>query len=638
MRTSTEHSLRDRAGMTASGLVAASILASVAGVPTLASVQAPVPAVLVLFSDEGRLPATSDIYEGIEQQLATGSAVAIFSQFLDSSTFAGAEHDRAMVAFLQARFAARPIDVLVTVGPPASAFAERHGRTIWPGARLVALAFAGDELASAALATADARIALDMDYLGTAERAMAMFPQTTDIVLVGGTSSGDRRYFAQAREALAPLAGRVRIVEWRGLSLGDIQTRLSTLGDESVVLVSNFFEDEEGRQFIPAEAIREFASASRRPIFGLHDSWIGVGAIGGHVIDYEALGRQAAGVVRSLLDGVAPVAEAGPTRWVFDARQLDRWDVARAQLPAGAEVRFQEPGIWDRYRGYMLAAAFVLIAQGLVIGLLLVERRARRRTALALGAAEDARRQTEDRMRLQLHELAHVNLLASIGQTAAAVAHELNQPLTAVLSNAQALRRLLARQGVTNPAVSEIVDDIISEDKRAGDVIQRVRRLVRKDPFDWAPVDLNGMVHDVTRLMAPAASTAGVRLDVKLDPALPPARGDRIQLQQVMLNLVQNGVQAAATSSQPGRQVQVTTTAADGRIEVSVRDSGPGIDQGVLPRLFEPFVTTKARGLGLGLSISRTIVEQHGGSIAAINASGGGAEFQVHLPAEPRYH
>jgi signal transduction histidine kinase len=479
-----------------------------------------------------------------------------------------------------------------------------------------------------------------MDYVGTVERALAMFPETKDVVLIGGVSSGDRRYFAQARAALEPLAGRVRIVEWRGLSLGELQTRLSTLGDDAIVLVSNFFEDEEGRQFIPAEAVRELASASRRPIFGVHDSWIGAGAIGGHVIDYRAAGRQAASVVRSLLDGGAPVAQAGPTRWVFDARQLLRWGVTDGQLPAGADVRFQEPGIWDRYRGYILAAAFVLLAQGLAIGGLLLERRARRRTALALSRAEDARRQTEARMRLQLRELAHVNLLASLGQTTAAVAHELNQPLAAVLSNAQALRRLLAREQVANPAVGEIVEDIIKEDKRASEVIQRVGRLVRKDTSDWVPVDLSEMMRDVTRLMVPEASRAGVRLDLDIAADLPATRGDRVQLQQVMLNLVQNAVHAAAASDQ-GRQVRVATTPTDGHVEVLVRDSGAGIAPDVLPRLFEPFFTTKAKGLGLGLSISRTIVEQRGGSIAAANATGGGAEFQVRLPvdrAEPRYH
>jgi signal transduction histidine kinase len=381
--------------------------------------------------------------------------------------------------------------------------------------------------------------------------------------------------------------------------------------------------------------VRELARGSRRPIFGVHDSWVGLGAVGGHVVHYETLGREAARAVRGLLDGGGPVTIESPARWVFDARELRRWGVDTARLPTGADVRFQEPGAWVRYRGYILATVAVLLLQGLAIGALLVERRARRRTSAALAEAEHARQQTEARMQLQLHELAHVNMLASIGQTAAAVAHELNQPLTAVLSNAQALRRVLDRQGMNTPMVREILEDIISQDKRAGEVIQRIRRLVRKDSFDWAPVDLNAMMRDVTRLIAPEASTAGVRLDVDLAAGLPATRGDRVQLLQVMLNLVQNGVHAAGKAVSR-RDVRVATTCVDGRVEVTVCDSGPGIDDAALPRLFEPFFTTKTGGLGLGLSISRTIVEQHGGSIAVANAAGGGARFLVRLPAEGR--
>lgn len=235
-------------------------------------------------------------------------------------------------------------------------------------------------------------------------------------------------------------------------------------------------------------------------------------------------------------------------------------------------------------------------------------------------------------MRLHLHDLAHVNVLASIGQTAAAVAHELNQPLTAVLSNAQALRRLLAREGRTSPLVDEILADIISEDRRAGDVIERMRRLMKKDVFDWAPVDVNAIVQDVTRVMAPEAANLGVRVETDLAASLPMPFGDRIQLQQVLLNLVQNGIQAAAANERRGGRVRVVTSGVAPGLEVSVSDTGPGIAAEVMPRLFEAFYTTKTTGLGLGLSISRTIVEQHGGSLVPSTAAEGGAEFIVRLP------
>ena len=166
----------------------------------------------------------------------------------------------------------------------------------------------------------------------------------------------------------------------------------------------------------------------------------------------------------------------------------------------------------------------------------------------------------------------------------------------------------------------------------AGDVIERMRRLMKKDVFDWAPVDVNAIVQDVTRVMAPEAANLGVRVETDLAASLPMPFGDRIQLQQVLLNLVQNGIQAAAANERRGGRVRVVTSGVAPGLEVSVSDTGPGIAAEVMPRLFEAFYTTKTTGLGLGLSISRTIVEQHGGSLVPSTAAEGGAEFIVRLP------
>ena len=588
--------------------------------------------VLVLFSDEGRLPSTSAVFDGVASELRGDPTITLLSQFLDSSNFAGDAHELGIATFLHDRYAGRDVDVVIAVGPPAAVFAERYKSSIWPGARTIAIGFADDPLSKEALATTDSMVALELDYRATANAALTLFPRTRRIVLIGGSSQGDLRYFNRARKDLAPLASRVALVEWQGLPLSQVQERLSALDDNAVVLPVMFFEDADGRRFLPVEAIQEMAASSRRPIFGVHDSWMGNGVTGGHMLDYEGAGRKAARAAVLMLNGERAPRTVAPNRWIFDARELTRWRVDSGALPVTSELRNQPLGAWARYGWYLVGAVVLLSAQGIAIGALLVERRARRRTLKALTEAETARKKTEAQMKLQLHELAHVNLLATIGQTAAAMAHELNQPITAVLSNAQALRRVLKRDGPLSPLVSEMLDDIISEDRRAGEVIQRMRRLVKKERFDWVPLDLNAIVHDVTRMMAHEAANAGVRLQMELAAGLPATRGDRIQLQQVMLNLVQNAVHACAgTNSERG--VCVTTVREDIGIRVSVTDSGPGVEREVLPRLFEPFLTTKANGLGLGLSISRTIVEQHGGSIRAANKPAGGAVFSVRLPA-----
>ncbi|HET9703789.1 MAG TPA: ATP-binding protein [Vicinamibacterales bacterium] len=609
-------------------IVTLSLLAA----PAVAAAPGDPPTVLVLFSDEGRTPATSLLFTGMQRELRDRPDLTLLSQFLDIASFGRERHATEMAEFYRLRYADRHVDIVVTIGVPATAFVGQHGRRIWPSARIVAVAPSAHQISAAAYAAANDRVEVWHDHYGTIEAALHLVPGIREVVLISGDSSADRRYLETARSALAPLGSRVRLTELNGLSIDAMSDRLGTLGDDTVVLVTSYFADAEGHTFLPLDAVTQLARHSRRPLFGVFDTWVGSGIVGGHAIDYRAVGAQAAEAVKDLLDDRAPRPRAPATHWVFDARALSRWNIAEARLPAGAAVMFREPSLLSRYRWVILGATVLVLGQSLLIGGLLYQRRARRLAAAAALRAESARQRTEAQMRLHLHDLAHVNVLASIGQTAAAVAHELNQPLTAVLSNAQALRRLLAREGRTSPLVDEILADIISEDRRAGDVIERMRRLMKKDVFDWAPVDVNAIVQDVTRVMAPEAANLGVRVETDLAASLPMPFGDRIQLQQVLLNLVQNGIQAAAANERRGGRVRVVTSGVAPGLEVSVSDTGPGIAAEVMPRLFEAFYTTKTTGLGLGLSISRTIVEQHGGSLVPSTAAEGGAEFIVRLP------
>jgi two-component system, LuxR family, sensor kinase FixL len=246
-----------------------------------------------------------------------------------------------------------------------------------------------------------------------------------------------------------------------------------------------------------------------------------------------------------------------------------------------------------------------------------------------------ARKRAEAEVHRHLHELAHVNMMSGMGELAAAVSHELNQPLTAVLSNAQAARRMLMCESPALTDVREILDDIIEQDKRAGEVLQRIRRLLKKERFDWAPLDLNVLIRDVIRLLAGQAALGRVSVVSDLTPELPAVRGDRVQLQQVVLNLMLNAIQASTVSgTERPPMVLIVTRAERDTLRLRVRDSGPGITHNDFSRIFEPFYTTKPEGLGIGLSISRSIVELHKGQLVAANHAAGGAEFTVTLPLE----
>ncbi len=244
-----------------------------------------------------------------------------------------------------------------------------------------------------------------------------------------------------------------------------------------------------------------------------------------------------------------------------------------------------------------------------------------------------ARRRAERREELAKAEAAHAARVATMGTFAASLAHELTQPVAAIMSNAEAAVRLLGQQPADLAELRGALEDIIADDRRAGDLIQELRRFLRRGEVTKGELRLPELLDEVLRVVGGEALGRGVALEVELPQDLPLVTGDRVQLQQVLLNLLLNAFDAVAAREPGERRVAVQAGPCACGVSVEVRDSGGGVDGATLARIFEPFFTTKPRGLGLGLSISRSIVEAHGGTLAVRSAPGAGTTFRVELPA-----
>jgi PAS domain S-box-containing protein len=230
-------------------------------------------------------------------------------------------------------------------------------------------------------------------------------------------------------------------------------------------------------------------------------------------------------------------------------------------------------------------------------------------------------------------DLGHLSRVAAMGELAASIAHELNQPLSGIVSNAAAGQRFIDRGDVDLTELRELLTDINADGRRAGDVIRGIQSMVKKRAPARERVNLNDLVMKVVQMVKPNAMLHSCELGTFLDPGLPAVEGDPVQLQQVLLNLVINAFDAMRDASVRSRKVAIATERnGDGTIRISVRDYGVGIPEEARERLFDQFFTTKKEGLGMGLSIVRSIVESHGGTIAAENADGGGARFQFIIP------
>lgn len=254
-------------------------------------------------------------------------------------------------------------------------------------------------------------------------------------------------------------------------------------------------------------------------------------------------------------------------------------------------------------------------------------------TGVVLDISERKAEQVEAEQ--QRNQLTHLTRVAILGELSGAMAHELNQPLTAILSNAQAAQRLLERNPPDLEEIRAIMLDIVSDDLRAGDVIQRLRSLLKRGETNLERLDLSELTAEVLALARSELVTQRASLKANLDPDLPAVIGDRVQLQQVFLNLIINACEAMREMPPAERVLLVSSREGKNReVEILVADSGPGIAREVADQLFEPFATTKEEGLGLGLSISRAIIQAHNGHLSVRNGSDGGATFCIRLPSE----
>ncbi|MGC4017701.1 MAG: ATP-binding protein [Luteolibacter sp.] len=245
---------------------------------------------------------------------------------------------------------------------------------------------------------------------------------------------------------------------------------------------------------------------------------------------------------------------------------------------------------------------------------------------------ETERRRSETELAQIRGQLAHAGRISMMGQLAAALAHELNQPLGAILRNAEAAALFLKTPEPDLEELRAILHDIEKDDKRAGGVIERLRALLKRKDIEIRPVALKELLDEVGVLIRAEASVRGVRVMVVAPEDLPPVRGDRVHLQQVLINLVINGMDALAGMGREERRVTISARHGEpGLVEVRVEDTGPGIEEKVLPQVFDPFFTTKPNGMGMGLPICRTIVEAHDGVITA-ESGPGGASVRFTLP------
>jgi signal transduction histidine kinase len=372
----------------------------------------------------------------------------------------------------------------------------------------------------------------------------------------------------------------------------------------------------------PLARLHEVANA---PIFSYDESFFGREIVGGPLLLVADTSRQTAAVAIRILGGENPGDIKIPAvqfgRPMFDWREMKRWGISESRLPPGSEIFFRDPTAWDRYRSEILAICALLFVQGALISWLIYEHRRRNRAEVLA--------------RNSMSELAHMNRVATAGELSASIAHEVNQPLTGIVARAGAARRWLATENPDLGKVRAALDQIETASHRASDIVMNVRSMFKRDTQGTAEIDINKLIWTVIGLVYIDLRKHDIDLRTELCDELPLVLGNRVQLQQVILNLVMNAIDAMRPVQTRVLFIKTALNECEG-VHVSIGDTGIGVDPSNMEQMFKPLFTTKEHGMGMGLSICRSIVESHNGRIWVSNSDRGGAIFQLVLPTADR--
>jgi signal transduction histidine kinase len=579
--------------------------------------------VLVLASRDSQQPAYEQFIGGFRAALRPdGGPLELFTEFLDSSRFSQPEQRERTRQFLRDKYKATKLDLVITTSPPALRFALEHRTALFPGVPLIFALVSEQELPLGPLPDDVVGVLDRFDPTKTVQMARRLQPDARRAVIVSGSDAFDTMWEGIVRNEMRPQFEGLEVSFLSGLPLPQVLSELSRLAPDTIVLYLTMFRDGAGATQRPPDVAQSVADAATAPTYGFFPSYIGRGVVGGFMNSFEAVGEQTAALALRMLAGATAqqvrVDLSPKGAYLVDWRQLQRWGLDESRLPPGSEVRFREATLWSAYRWHILAVLAALVAQTVLIAMLLVQRHLRRRA--------------EHEVQRQRAELAHASRLSTLGELSASIAHEVNQPLAAIAGNADAAELLLDADPPKLADARRVLLDLKTANARASEVVRRVRDLLRKREMVVEPYDLNGAVSDVVRLLETEVQRRGVDMVSELG-SLPALHGDRLHIQQVLLNLLMNGMDALTDSPAGRRRLSVRTGRnADGQAEIAVSDTGHGIAASDLTRLFDSFFTTKKDGMGLGLSLCRSIVQAHGGRIWAQNNAEGGATIRFTLP------
>jgi signal transduction histidine kinase len=580
--------------------------------------------VMLLYSFGREFRPWSEYAKTIRSELnrQTHWPLEIIEQSLVTARYGSDDLEGPFADYLEALVARHPLDLIVSIGAPAAAFVERHRQQIFANTPMVFTAVEQRRLRFSTLSANDAVVAVAHDLPAVIDNILHVLPGTRTIAIVNGNSPLEKFWRAEIEREFKPFEARVTFKWFTALSFEEMTKQAATLPSHSAIFWELLIVDGAGVVYEGDAALTKLHAVANAPIFSFDDSFFGNELVGGPMHSVLEVSHITAAAAVRILGGELPgdisVPPIGFARPKFDWREMQRWNIAESRLPAGSEIYFRPPSIWEQYRWHAIGIGAVVLVQAALIFLLICEQH-RRRSAEVLA-------------RNSIAELTYMNRIAAAGELSGTIAHEVNQPLTGITTRANAALRWLSASTPDLDKVRAALLQIVDAGHRASEIITNVRAMFRKDSPDKGPVDINNAIQMVLHLVRIELEKHDIEVRLQLGDRLPSVSGIEVQLQQVILNLTMNAIEAVQSA-----ETRVLTVRSSFNkhhtIYVSIEDSGTGIDPAQRDRIFQPLFTTKQRGMGMGLSICASIIANHGGRISVSPGLMKGSNFHFELPA-----
>lgn len=552
----------------------------------------------------------------------------IYTEYLDLGNYPALENQKHFFDQLNSKYKNVNLDLLICIGPQILPYLEKYADSSIINLPTISLDMKNplDKNLILSLHPNTTELRLDLNPKKNLELAFKLFPDYSTVYLISGSAAIDRVTNNIIQSAFKSFEKHKRLINLNDLTMEELLSEVEKIPAKSIILMSAYSSDANNINFTTREVIRYISRRTEAPIFVTIDTPFDERVLGGYVMSFTKTGTVLGQVAKRIFNKENPgsiyIKENLMSQYMFNWKELNRFGLINSDLiPANSLIVNKEVDFFDKYKWLLLGGIIFIIAQSLIIiSLIRLIKKQRFMTKQIV--------ETENRYR----ELVREDRLMRMAELTASISHELKQPLTAILTSAQAGQRFLKQENPDLDTLGEIFQNITEDDIRAASIIDSIKSFMKREDRKKEKVDIDLLINQTEMIIKGELYNRKIEFVVNSNKKTTFIFADPIQIQQVLLNLLFNAIHSMENVQNQEKKIILNKTSDDDKVKISVRDFGFGISDDIKNKLFKPFSTTREKGFGIGLAVSKSIIDSYQGKIYAENNFDGGATFTFELP------